>query len=86
MSNNGEDQFEAMPYCVNGYGMWRKQESSHGGYTYWTDACGVLSCEWDDGISDPLFMFQVLDSKGELEMWAAKYVELKAKQLQLKEQ
>lgn len=80
MSNNWEDSFEAMPDCVNGFGMWRKHEAAHGGYTYWTDAYGVLTEEWDDGLSDPLFMLQVLDSKGELEKWLQRYYELKEKQ------
>lgn len=78
--NSLEDSFEDMPDCVNGFGMWRKYEAAHGGYTYWTDAYGIPTKEWDDGLSDPLFMFQVLDSKGELEKWLSRYYQLKKKQ------
>jgi len=69
-------ELERMEDSVVGYGLWRKQEA-HGGYSYWTDEipCGVMF--FDEGLTDPRMIFEVLDRQGSLHQWLVSYFELR---------
>lgn len=48
---------------VDGYGLFRRLEG-HGGYSYWTDESGAGHCVFDEGLSNPITLFEALNHLG----------------------
>lgn len=50
-----------------GYALYMKLEP-HGGYSFWTEEIPPALCVYDEGISNPVSMFEALEHLGEAEI------------------
>lgn len=59
-------EFIRLPDTSNGYRLWKRKEP-HGGYSYWTDDCGIERRVLDEGLDCPFILFDVLQRNGWLD-------------------